>query len=59
MNKKNRDRFKRMPLSCKYCWHGMSKTNYRKHNKGRRFIDLSEGELVSLHGTYKDWLNKQ
>lgn len=37
MNKKNRNRYKRMPLKCKYWWHGMAKTNFRKlpKNKGK------------------------
>ena len=33
MNKKQRNRYKRMPLACKYWWRGMAKTNYRKQPK--------------------------
>lgn len=39
MKKKSpRSRRRRMPLSCKYRWRGMSKTNYRKHNKRLRYL---------------------
>jgi hypothetical protein len=42
MNYKHRDRFKRMPLALKYRWRGMAKSNTRKQNRRRKFMDVSE-----------------
>ena len=46
MNVKNRNRYKRMPLTCKYRWRGMAKTNFRK--QGVRIT-------VSLNKSIKDY----
>lgn len=45
MNKKHRNRFKRMPLACKYRWRGMAKTNYRKQNKRARLLGNKDALL--------------
>jgi len=43
---KSRDR-RQMPLSCKYWWKGMAKTNYRKH-KGRDRHKILEEAIAEL-----------
>jgi len=50
---------RRIPLSCKYWWKGMAKTNYRKH-KGRQrhqvleeaIMTVTEGDEVYVEGYY-------
>ncbi|HUV84570.1 MAG TPA: hypothetical protein VMV86_02625 [Methanosarcinales archaeon] len=49
---KSRDR-RQMPLSCKYWWKGMAKSNYRKH-KGRKRNQLLEEAIAELHERNKD-----
>jgi len=43
---------RRIPLTCKYWWKGMAKTNYRKH-KGRQRRQLLEEELASIRELIK------
>jgi len=38
---------RRIPLSCKYWWKGMAKTNYRKH-KGRQRHQVLEEEIAQI-----------
>ena len=38
---------RRIPLSCKYWWKGMAKTNYRKH-KGRERNKILEEAIAEL-----------
>jgi len=38
---------RRMPLTCKYWFRGMAKTNYRKH-KGRDRTKVLEDEIADI-----------
>ena len=49
---KSRDS-RRIPLSCKYWWKGMAKSNYRKH-KGRQRLDTLKDALLGIEDM--EWL---
>jgi len=52
MNKKNRNRFKRMPLECKYRHKGIAKTNSRKRGHRRGVVQII-AEAVAFEYDFK------
>jgi len=49
---------RRIPLSCKYWWKGMAKTNYRKH-KGRQRLEPMKDALQDVPYGYWFDINQE